>query len=515
MASFQGTLTAPPRRSARASSRSARSPARLARRGASDAYRWLAANPEATIRMQREPSGRPAGDSDARLRVSLLAWASTIRRRRALVIARRHLIAAIAIAIVAEVVLIVLGDDRHGLWLLAPLALGLLDGALAVRRPVRLERVAHMLDRCLSLRDLLVTAWAIEGEDARPLGLSALVVEEARAAAAGSFANVRLTAGRRGREWSWLLAGAAVLALLAAVPGIGGARSTHHTLAPAVGARGSAAAPAPAKPAAPPVVAQRERLNGTPGAGLARPPLAVTEAGGTGKSKESGFSPYGHGGKNLTAQELARQGIASPPTSATKALGALSVGETGSGSEGGGAGARNAKNGGAAGTGTAGEGAGKPAQGSGAVAGGSALTPAHSHGAGFGAGGTKEAGGGAGGASSGHSPPGGSAAGTSAGSTALGSGLAPAPGTGASGLPLQAGYAPTGTRGSTGGEGVSQTPNGGGSGGRSAQASGGGEGAASSSLSRLPPTFNSTSALNEGVLSSYFGSTNQITPSNW
>ncbi len=464
-------------------------------------------------RVTAHDAAAAAGDGATELRASLLAWSSAIRRRRALLIARRHLIAALAIAIAAELLLIVLGEDRHGLWLLAPLALGLLDGTLALSRPVRLERVAQMLDRCLSLHDLLVTAWAIEGEDAPPQGLSALVAEEARAAAAASFATVHLAAGRRGREWSWLLAGLAVLAALAAVPGLEGGRSARHAVAPAAPARGSAATPAPARATAPPVVAQLEHRKGTPGTGLARPPLAVTE-GGTGKAKETGFRGYGSGGKDLTAQQLARLGI-SLPSANTKALGALSVGEAGNGSAGNGAGARNAGNGSATGRGTAGEAAGKPSQGGGAVAGGSALTPAHSPGAGLGAGGTKEAGAGQGGGSSGHSPPGGGAAGTSAGSTTLGSGLVPALGTGTSGLPLQAGYAPTGTRGSTGNEAVSQTPNGGGSGGRSAHTSGGGEGSASSSLSALPPTFNSTPALDQGVLSSYFGSANQLTTGNW
>jgi hypothetical protein len=498
-------------RSARASADAA---ARALRRGATAAHRWLRADVGEAIGMRMAPSRRAtAGDGATELGASLLAWASMIRRRRALVIARRHLIAALSIAVVAELLLIVLGDDRHGLWLLAPLALGLFDGTLAARRPVRLERVAHMLDRCLSLHDLLVTAWAIEGEDAPPRVLSALVVEEARAAAAGSFATVRLTTRRRGREWSWLLAGLAVLAVLAAVPGVEGGRSARQAVAPAARARGSAVTPAPAKPTAPPVVAQLHRQNGNPGAGLARPPLAVTE-GGTGKAKETGFRGYGSGGKDLSAQQLARLGL-SLPSASTKALGALSVGEAGNGSAGAGAGARNASNGAAAGTGTAGEAAGTPSQGGGAVAGGSALTPAHSHGAGLGAGGTKEAGAGVGAGSSGPSPPGGGAAGTSAGSTTLGSGLAPALGTGTSGLPLQAGYAPAGTRGSTGNEGVSQTPNGGGSGGRSAHASAGGEGSASSSLSALPPTFNSTPALDQGVLSSYFGSANQLTAGNW
>jgi hypothetical protein len=492
---------------------------RALQRGAAATDRWLRADVGEAIRLQLAPSRRAtapdaaaaASDGARELRTNLLAWSSALRRRRALVIARRHLIAALALAIVAELVLIVLGDDRHGPWLLA--ALGLFDGTLALRRPVRLDRVARMLDRCLSLHDLLVTAWAIEGEHAPPLGLSALVAEEARTAAAASFATVRLAAGRRGREWSWLLAGLVVLAALAAVPGLEGARSARHAVAPAVRARGSAATPAPAKATAPPVVAQLEHRNGTPGTGLARPPLAVTE-GGTGKAKETGFRGYGSGGKDLTAQQLARLGI-SLPNANTKALGALSVGEAGNGSTGGGTGARNANNGGAAGTGTAGEAKGTPSQGGGAVAGGSALTPAHSHGAGLGAGGTKEAGAGQGGGSSGHSPPGGGAAGTSAGSTTLGSGLVPALGTGTSGLPLQAGYAPTGTRGSTGNEAVSQTPNGGGSGGRSAHSSGGGEGSASSSLSALPPTFNSTPALDQGVLSSFFGSANQLTTGNW
>ncbi len=66
------------------------------------------------------------------------------------------------------------------------------------------------------------------------------------------------------------------------------------------------------------------------------------------------------------------------------------------------------------------------------------------------------------------------AAGSGPGSTALKAGLVPVLGAGSSGLPLQAGYAPSSARRPAGSEGISQTPNGGGSGGRSAQAGGGG-----------------------------------------
>jgi hypothetical protein len=468
------------------------------------------------MELARSRRRAPHGGSD--LRTGLRAWASAIHRKRVVVIVRRHLIAAVALAILATAICILLGGDRHSLWLAAPLVLALADAALAASRMVSVERVAQLLDESLDLHDRLVTALGILRERETPLGLRALVVAEAQTAVDASFASVRLRTRRAGREWLSLFGCVVVLAALAAVPGIGGtsanssAARASHTRSGAVarnraGSNGSASA------------TRRVPAAGTQGAQIDRPPLAVT-SNGSPSTKGSGFSPYGHGGVSLSAKQLAQQGLASPSLG-TKALGAVALNEAG----GTGSGAAASTPGAGA---SAGAGGGKAAAGGaasatptsragGSTSGAGPLTPlAGRRSANALAGsGTGKANAGSGSGGVGNAPPGGSGAGSAPGSTALRAGVVPVLGTGSAGLPLQAGYAPSSARQSAGGEGVSQTPNGGGSGGRSAQAGGGGQTSVSSSLGLIPPTFNSTSALDQGVLSSYFGSANQLTPGNW
>jgi hypothetical protein len=462
-----------------------------------------------------QPNDPQPNDPQPKLDESLRTWAAMIRHRRALVIARRHLIAGLGLAIAAELVVLILGGDRLAWWLLAPVALAPIDAAIAVRRPVRAESVAHMLDRSLDLRDLLATAVSIPHEERQPPGLAGLVLREANAASAGSFAAVRLKATRRRREWALLASALTVLVVLAATPGIGVHESARHTAA-AARAGTAARARTGAKPTKAPPAGRRVRAPAASVSHLARPPLAVTTSESR-QTKGSGFSPYGHGAASLSAKQLAREGIAPAPAT-TKSLGALAIGESGGGS------AASSANAPAAGTGTAGD-KGTPngaatstaARGTSSAAGASALAQAGSHSASSaaGAGGTKQGGVGAGGASTGSSPPGGNAAGTAAASNTLGNGLTPELGAGLSGLPLQAGYAPSSTPRSPSGEGVSQTPNGGGSGGRSAHTNSGSGTSVSSSLGVIPPTFNTTPTLDQGVLSSYFGSANQLTPGDW
>jgi hypothetical protein len=514
MASVTGTLPAASPRLRRASAKSITRPLRTA---PSTAYHWLGADIEETIRMQAKPAPLVLAGNDAGLQASLRTWASMIRRRRAGVIARRHLIAWFAVALIAEIVLVVLGENRRGLWLLAPLALALLDGAVALRRPVALARVAHMLDRCLDLHDLLATALEISHTQGQPNGLAALVARDAQTAAGESFARVQLRVDHRGRESASLAACVAVLAALVLVPGVGAGRAAREHAVRAKHESAATLARGHAQSAAAAAKARRARaLRAESSNLLARPPLAVRSSGSAHQSKGSGFSPYGHGGNTLSARQLAREGIAPAPSSSnTKQLGELAVGESGSSS---GSSAANAPSTNSSGSGgkaaTGGLSSKSSASGSSSAAGGT-LTPATSHNSSSpsAAGGTKQAGG-SGGASSGSSPPGGSSAGTAAGSTALQSGLVPVLGDGTSGLPLQAGYAPSATQRTSGGEGVSQTPNGGGSGGRSASTNGATT-SASSGLSVIPPTFNSTPTLDRGVLSGYFGSANQLTAGDW
>jgi hypothetical protein len=514
MASVAGALPAASRRGRRSSAQSA---GRLLRAAPPSIHRWLRADVEASIEMQTKPAPALVADDDAQLQRSLQRWASMIRRRRAVVIARRHLIAWFAVALLAEIVLASLGDDRHGLWLLAPLALSLLDGAIALRRPVALARVAHMLDRCLDLHDLLATAVELPSEQAQATGLAALVARDAQTAAGASFARVHLGVDHRGREWASLAACVAVLAALALVPGVGGGHSVGEHAAKAKPESAAALARGHAQSAAAAAKARRARALRAAGSNLlARAPLAVRSSGSAHQSKGSGFSPYGHGGTTLSAKQLEREGITpAPSSSSTKQLGELAVGESGSGSGSSAANAPSTNSSGSGGKAANGGASSKSsASGSSSAAGGT-LTPATSHSGSSASavGATKQAGG-SGGASSGSSPPGGSSAGTAAGSTALKSGLVPVLGGGTSGLPLQAGYAPSAAQHASGSEGVSQTPNGGGSGGRSGTANGSST-SASSGLTVIPPTFNSTPALDQGVLSSYFGSANQLTAGDW
>jgi hypothetical protein len=486
-------------------------------RAASTLIRWLRADLDETVRMERRSSPRgKAGDREAGLLDGLAAWARAVRRRRAATIALRHLIAGLAIALLAEAVSILLGGERRAPWIFVPLLLGPLDGAIAARREVGLEHVAHMLDRCLGLHDRVVTALAIAHTEPRPAGLSALVADEGRAAVAASFSTARLRSGLPRRESAWLAGAVAALALLAAVPGVGAGHSSARPALPHRGRGGaSAAGAAHGKPSVASRSTLRRRVSGTPAGRLDRPPLAVTDQG-SHQSKGSGFSPYGHGGNSLSAKQLAREGIASPSTP-TATLGTLAIGESSGSGSGSGAGANGAANAGS-GKGTpAGGAAGTHAShGTGAIGGAGALASPGSHGAAaLGGAGTKQAGAGAGSASSGSSPPGGNAAGSGAGSTALRSGLVPLLGNGAAALPLAAGYAAGGRQPSTSGEGISQTPNGGGSGGRSAHSGSGGSGSASSSLSVIPPAFNLAPTLDRGVVSSYFGSANQLTAGAW
>lgn len=486
------------------------------RSAASGAYRWLRADGQA-VHMELEPSRRSASRGGSDLRSELGEWAAMIRRRRAAVIVRRHLIAGVAVAILAAAGSVLLGGERRGWWLALPPLLALADATVLASRAVSLERVAQLLDRRLGLHDRLVTALGILREQEPPLGLRALVVAEAQTAVDASFASVRLRTRRPGHEWASLCGCVALLAALVAVPGIGGASSNVRRAPRASRTPSGAAAHTRTGSDDLSTAARRQQAAGTQGTQINRPPLAVT-SNGSPTPKGSGFSPYGHGGISFSAKQLAAAGIASP-TDATKALGAIAVSETGGAGSGSGASTPGA---------SAGAGAGKPAGGSassgtpasragGSASGAGALTPVSGSRS---ANALAQAGAGKANASSGaggsaNSPPGGNGAGTAPGSTALRAGLVPVLGAGATGLPLQAGYAPSRAQQSDGGEGVSQTPNGGGIGGRSAQAGGGGRTSVSSSLGLIPPTFNSTSALDQGVLSSYFGSANQLTPGNW
>ncbi len=355
-----------------------------------------------------------------------------IRRSRAVVIVRRDLIAGLAVAILATALSIALGGERRAWWLAVPLVIALADATVAASSRLSAARVAQLLDQRLGLHDRIVTALGILGEQGSPLGLRALVVAEAQTAVDASFASVRLRSRRPGREWALLCACVAVLAVLAAVPGIGGTSSSSGAAArvshaPPSGASARSRASSNGTSSA----ARREQAAGTQGTQINRPPLAVT-SNGSPTTKGSGFSPYGHGGVSFSAKQLASQGLASPSLGA-KALSSVAINEAG----GTGSGAASSSAGAGAGGGA---GAGKPAR-----TGSSSATPtSRAGGSASGAGpltplsgrrsanalagtGTGKANAGSGSGGTSNAPPGGNGAGSGAGSTALKAGLVPRP----------------------------------------------------------------------------------------
>jgi hypothetical protein len=481
---------------------------RLLHAGAT-ASRWLW-DADDPIHMERRRSPRTGGGAD--LRASLVTWARRIRRRRALTVARRQLIVWLAVAIAAEAAVVLSGHGGSPLWLLGPLALGLIAGAIALARPIPLASAAHAVDRSLDLKDLVVTGLELSQADAAPVGLPGLVLAEARPAAASSLGTLRLKTWST-RESAWLLAGVVALAALATVSGSGAAHSRSAA------ARGSSVTPVPgsvkqhgsSRPAARP----RSRPSSlTP---PTQSPFALAQSQAHRAGANTGPSPYGHGATALPSQQLARNGLASPPI-ATKALAAAETGGAGGAPSTGGVGSAAAGGSAASGAGAsrgAATGATKTTTsppGAATAGRGGALAPAGSR-SGAGAG-TSGASAGAG-HTTGAAPPGGENAGGTRGTSALANGLVPTLAAGNDGLPLQAGYAPGTGKRTPGGEGVSQTANGGGSGGRSASASASGAGTAGSGLATVPPTSNYTPALDQAVLSSYFGLANQLTLSGW
>ena len=141
--------------------------------------------------MELAPSHRGAPRGGPDLRAGLRSWASMIRRRRAVAIVRRHLIAGLAVATLAAAVSILLGGERRAWWLAVPLVLALVDATVAASRRVSAERVAQLLDERLVLHDRLVTALGILREQRPLVGLRALVVAEAQTSVDASFARVR------------------------------------------------------------------------------------------------------------------------------------------------------------------------------------------------------------------------------------------------------------------------------------------------------------------------------------
>jgi hypothetical protein len=496
------------------------------RRALALSTRWLRADVSDVVAIEpARRSGRRAPRERGDTKAGLARWRRRLARRRAVVLLGRNLVVGLVFAVAVEIVIVIAGGRRLSLWLLAPVILVLLAELFGLARRVSLQQAARMLDAGLGLANRVATA--IELADATPSTantiapaaaearsvLAARVTEESNAAVQQSLRSAHAVARWSRAESAGLIGTAAVVALLVAIPGLGGQRDrsrgagsgTPHV---AVG-RGPGAAHR---------VTTRRAKTGQSGANRNRiPQITITiPASGSANKLGNGLSgaPYGPGGVAHYSKQLASQGL----STSTAGQGVKSVGTPG-----GKGGAPSSGTGSASlGSSSAGQSTGGRPTSSGGLstpnssssappgatlAGGKGgSSPGHS--------GSPAGAGGSGAPRSGAAPSGGDSAGRAAGSNKLTAGLVPDLPTGKAGLPLQAGYAPSTSNQSSGNEGISQTAGGGSGAGRSAQANDRGS-ESGTDFAVIPPTPNSTTTADQGLLYNYFGSADQLRFGNW
>jgi hypothetical protein len=224
--------------------------------------RWLTADARDVVAVvpRRSPEAHaPSGG----LATSVERWRQAFARTRWLVVVRRALLCAVALA----AVLLAAGVPT-GVVVGAPLFAGVAVALWAAARSrVDGARAAWLLDRRLGLREQVGTAWELR-EDA-PGPLAPQVV--ARGAALAGDAGVRYRARPRRARGEWAALGVACAAVVAlALIGSGGSSPGSPGPRAAVGGGAGAAAPGRA---------------GTPGATTAAPtataPLGATTTPGT------------------------------------------------------------------------------------------------------------------------------------------------------------------------------------------------------------------------------------------
>jgi hypothetical protein len=338
------------------------------------------------------------------------------------------------------------------------------------------------------------------------------VIEESDAAVDGSLRSARIVARRSPPEWIALLVAGAVVAVLVTVPSLSsrGGRSSSASLSTPQLSGGHATGAARR--------ASKHTKAPLPGAStktIPQVPINVPPAGSNSKlGNGPNGAPYAGGGTAHYSKQLASLGLAAPKNAGAKAISAPG-GDGGAASSSGGGSATHTSSG------------APPAGGHSLSAGGLSAPGASSNASQSGsqsakgglAPGRKGAAAGTGRGSNGGArgsgaPPGGESAGRVAGSNQLSAGLVPDLPSGTAGLPLQAGYAPSAAKQTSGQEGVSQTPNGGGGAARSAHTNDQGSNSGTE-FAVIPPTPNSSTTIDQGLLYSYFGSADQLRFGGW
>ncbi len=466
--------------------------------------RWIAARAGDVVAVQSRPAAAVGAPSD--LDAGLRVWRRRIERRRLLVVARRAVLAGLVVAAVLALLTRLAGGPSAA-WIVPAAAAALACAALGIAARGDTASTARLLDRDLRLHDTLATALELDASPS-PTVLAAAVAADGRRAIGRALGGARAAARPAGREWPALVAAAAVLTAVLAIPPLGG--QTAHRAAGGATVR-TASGPGGGNAGAGP------NLSGFSHPATPRQPhISATTAGSAGRSGAlSGHSPYGSGiatqnpGGDLGPSRTL--GASSSSRSAQAATGAGGASESGASS--GGSSVSVSGPPGTAGSATVGGGAGN----SGLGGGGGAKAPRTGAGvkAGTSAGGSP---GGAGASAAGHSSgshggsTGGATAGTGAGSAHAGHGLVPQLAFGGR-LPIQPGLVPSRATAASAGERGSAQLNGGG--GASRVGIVGGRGGPGSGVSYIPPAAGLVGIADRELLLGYFAQFGAITAAGW
>jgi hypothetical protein len=225
--------------------------------------RWLQAGTAEVIRLrpERDAATTTAEGHDRTLAGALARWGTRIQRCRSLALVRRHLLVAVCLAVLLQILNLTAGLSE--LALLAAPCLLLAGIAVELPRGPGPAQVAGLLDEQIGLYDLIGTGFELQARAdgaIRPLEQRAL--DQAAAEAAGSLGAWRARPAPAAGEWGTLLVGLAALAvLLALAPApivtnrsaasgaaaqAGSARSAHHGSSRTRASAPAAKAPAPA-----------------------------------------------------------------------------------------------------------------------------------------------------------------------------------------------------------------------------------------------------------------------------
>ena len=256
------------------------------------ALRWIAVDARDVARVEAGRSrSLPAVGSVAR---GVVRWRRRIEQRRLLALASRSLLVGVALACLAQLAVLALGQAETAAWLAPGRSAGVACLAFGLAHRTSDGAAARMLDRDLGLGARVITALELEragGPDAGAGSLRALALSDGRVALSRSLAGGRARLAPRRIELVSLAALAALLAALVTLPSAG----ASHRAGGAVrgGGHPSTSGQRAGKPPTPHVGAslQGYRQQTVPLPALAQVTASSTRAGGA----VSGHSPYGGG----------------------------------------------------------------------------------------------------------------------------------------------------------------------------------------------------------------------------